>query len=77
MPDVTLPASSPTAALRARFDELSVAHKRVAAFILEEPRKAAFLSASRIAAELGLSTATVVRLAPAGGIAGTPVLVGA
>jgi DNA-binding MurR/RpiR family transcriptional regulator len=74
MHDGTIATSSVTVILRARFEKLSAAHKRVAGFILEEPRKAAFLSAARIASELGVSTATVVRLAPAIGISGFPEL---
>jgi DNA-binding MurR/RpiR family transcriptional regulator len=72
MHDGTTSTSSVSARLRAHYEQLSAAHKRVAGFMLEEPRRAAFLSAARIASELGLSTATVVRLAPAVGISGFP-----
>lgn len=65
---------SVTGLLRTRFDDLSPTHRRVAGFLLEHPREAAFLSAARIAGQLGVSPASVVRLAPAIGFDGFPEL---
>ncbi len=53
-----------------RFSQLSPKHQRVVRFIAENPSIAAFATASELGTRIGVSTATVVRLAQALGFNG-------
>lgn len=55
-----------------RFDTLTKSGKRIASYVLHNQDEAAFLSASELAARLGLSEATAVRFAQALGFTGFP-----
>jgi DNA-binding MurR/RpiR family transcriptional regulator len=58
--------------VRERFDALTKSEKRIASYLLKNQDEAAFLSASELAARLGLSEATAVRFAQALGFSGFP-----
>lgn len=60
--------------VRARYEELSPAHRRVAQYMLVDGRRAALVPAAEVAAALKMSEATVVRFAKAVGFAGYPEL---
>lgn len=60
--------------VRARYQELSPAHRKVAQYLLVDGRRAALVPAAEIAATLKLSEATVVRFAKAVGFPGYPEL---
>ena len=55
-----------------RFGELSPKHQTMVRFIAENPLAAAFATASELGSRLGVSTATVVRLAQTLGFSGYP-----
>ena len=50
--------------IEARLPEFSKAQKVIAHYILEHYEKAAFMTASRLGATVGVSESTVVRFAP-------------
>lgn len=52
------------------FDGMSKSHKRIAAYILEHSEKAAYMTATKLGAEVGISESTVVRFAIELGFAG-------
>lgn len=54
----------------AKMNELSPGQKKVARFILEKPREAAFLTASQLGSHVGVSEATVIRFAYTLGLSG-------
>ncbi|ADE57985.1 MurR/RpiR family transcriptional regulator [Aminobacterium colombiense] len=56
--------------ITAKINELSPGHRKVARFILEKPREAAFLTASQLGAHVGVSEATVIRFAYTLGLSG-------
>ncbi|CAN5219117.1 MurR/RpiR family transcriptional regulator [soil metagenome] len=60
--------------MRARYGELSPAHRRVAQYLLADGRRAALVPAADVAWTLQLSEATVVRFAKALGFEGYPAL---
>ena len=53
-------------------DGMSKSHKRIAAYILEHSEKAAYLTATKLGAEVGISESTVVRFAIELGFSGYP-----
>jgi DNA-binding MurR/RpiR family transcriptional regulator len=60
--------------IRFSFDDLSPSHRRLATYLLREDVAGAFSTARQLAHTLGISVATVVRLAPAIGLEGFPAL---
>ncbi len=60
--------------IRSAFDDLSPSHRRLATYLLQEDVAGAFSTARQLADTLGISEATVVRLAPALGFEGFPAL---
>ena len=49
--------------IRNAVPEMSKSHKRIAAYILEHSEKAAYLTATKLGANVGISESTVVRFA--------------
>jgi len=66
--------TSPEARIRSALDDLSASHRRLAMYLLQEDVAAAFSTARQLAKALGISEATVVRLAPVLGYPGFPAL---
>ncbi len=60
--------------IRSAHDKLSPSHRRLAEYLLAQESNAAFSTARQLAAALGMSESTVVRLAPALGYTGFPAL---
>ena len=60
--------------MRARYDKLSPAQRRIAEFILGNLHRAAFMTAARVGEAVGVSESTVVRFAMALGYSGYPAL---
>lgn len=60
--------------IRAHFDQLSPAHKRIAEFMLSQLHRAAFMTAATLGAHVDVSESTVVRFAFALGYNGYPEL---
>jgi DNA-binding MurR/RpiR family transcriptional regulator len=58
--------------IRSSYDDLSSSHRRLATYLLQEDVAGAFSTARQLAKTLGVSEATVVRLAPALGYEGFP-----
>ncbi len=58
--------------IRSRYPELSPSFRKIADYLLESYRDAAFLSASRVAARVDVSESVVVRFAAALGYSGYP-----
>ncbi|WP_286846959.1 MULTISPECIES: MurR/RpiR family transcriptional regulator [Aminobacterium] len=56
--------------IAAKINELSPGQRKVAYFILEKPREAAFLTASQLGTQVGVSEATVIRFAHTLGLSG-------
>lgn len=55
-----------------RFEDFSKGHKSIARYILEHYEKAAYMTAAKLGAEVGVSESTVVRFATELGFAGFP-----
>lgn len=62
----------PLKKIQERFPKMSKSHKRIAAFILDKPDTAAYLTATRLGIETGVSESTVVRFAIELGYKGYP-----
>ena len=58
--------------IRNAVPEMSKSHKRIAAYILEHSEKAAYLTATKLGANVGISESTVVRFAIELGFTGYP-----
>lgn len=58
--------------IKSAADRMSKSHKRVAAYILEHSEKAAYLTATKLGSEVGISESTVVRFANELGFSGYP-----
>ena len=62
--------------IRQRFDEFSRSQKDVGQYIVDHLEEAAFHTAEELARRANTSSSTVVRMAPARGLAGVPELKG-
>lgn len=62
----------PVKEMKECYPKMSKSHKRIAAFILEKPDTAAYLTATKLGAETGVSESTVVRFAIELGYKGYP-----
>ena len=60
------------ALIREKKDEISKSHKKIADFIIENPEKSAYMTASKLSKEADVSEATVVRFAEKIGFSGYP-----
>ncbi|WP_063052549.1 MurR/RpiR family transcriptional regulator [Nocardia arthritidis] len=58
--------------IRARWDSLSVSHKKLAERVLSDPEAVAFMTVSDLASAVGVNEATVVRFANGLGLKGYP-----